>query len=54
VRTEIVAAIEELCDPDPHVRGHPVNREMHQFGLERYISLFNHLGKRAEMGLLRV
>jgi serine/threonine protein kinase len=53
VRPKILPAIEELCDPDPHVRGHPINRKINQFGLERYISLFAHLARRAELGLLR-
>jgi serine/threonine protein kinase len=50
---EIVQAVRQLCNPDPMYRGHPLNRfgVGSQFSLERYVSLFNRLAKRAELGL---
>jgi serine/threonine protein kinase len=54
-RSELVAAIRQLCDPDPMRRGHPKNvlSRGNQFGLERFISLFNRLALRAEGTLKR-
>ena len=51
VSCEIEAAIRQLCDPDPTLRGHPNNRG--DFSLERYVSLFERLASRAEFGLLK-
>lgn len=54
IQEKMVRAIEQLCEPDPLLRGHPYNRRGHSnpYSLERYISLFESLGKRAELGLL--
>jgi len=53
VQREIVTAVRELCEPDPRFRGHPLNRGKNasQFSLERYISLFDLLSRRAELQL---
>lgn len=53
--TELSAAIAQLCDPDPMLRGHPRNRgyNQNQYSLERYISLFNRLARKAELSLKR-
>ena len=55
VRPDMLLSIRELCEPDPVLRGHPLNRLGHgdQFSLERYISRFDLLARRAELGLLR-
>lgn len=54
-RDDIVTTIRELCDPDPGLRGHPLNRTRsgNRYSLERYVSKFNLLARRAELGLLR-
>ena len=45
----LVVAASELCNPDPSKRGHPLERRgtNHQFSLQRYISLFDLLAKKA-------
>ena len=55
VRPNIVTSIRELCEPDPALRGHPLNRLGHrdQFSMERYVTLFDLLARRAELGLLK-
>jgi len=55
VRPDMLLSIRELCEPDPALRGHPLNRlgQGDQFSLERYISRFDLLARRAELGLLR-
>ena len=47
-------AVSQLCDPDPLLRGHPLNRVgiSNQYSLERYVGLFNLLARQAEAGLL--
>ncbi|MGH9504879.1 MAG: protein kinase domain-containing protein [Terriglobales bacterium] len=47
-------AVSQLCDPDPLLRGHPLNRvgTLNQYSLERYVSLFNLLAQKAEIGIL--
>lgn len=44
-RDELKAAIKQLCDPDPALRGHPRTRASvgNSYALERYISLFDRL-----------
>lgn len=46
-------AIQQLCNPDPELRGHPKNIVSggNQYSLERYISIFGNLAKRAELSL---
>ena len=47
---EITAVVRQLCDPDPRERGHPKNKSStRHHSLERYVSLFDLLAKRAEM-----
>ena len=47
-------AVSQLCDPDPALRGHPLNRVgiSDQYSLERYVGLFNTLAFKAEIGIL--
>jgi eukaryotic-like serine/threonine-protein kinase len=48
VRSDLTTAVRQLCDPDPSLRGHPMNRGRHgnPFSLERYVSQFNLLASR--------
>lgn len=52
---ELVSIVKQLCDPDPRLRGHPRNvvNKSDQYSLERYVSTFNLLATRAEIGLFR-
>jgi hypothetical protein len=36
-------AVKQLCEPDPKLRGHPLNvfRKVDQYGVERFISQFD-------------
>lgn len=54
LKKQISRIVSELCDPDPSQRGHPRNRigYANRYGLERYISRFDLLAQRAELGLL--
>lgn len=54
-REEVIAAIRQLCNPDPSKRGHPLTRRSrgNPYSLERYVSLFNKLALRAEYGILK-
>lgn len=53
VRKPLVTAVRELCEPDPTLRGHPLNRGSrgNQYSLERYVALFDLLARRVELGL---
>jgi hypothetical protein len=53
IQDQITTAIQGMCDPDPQLRGHPFNRNSSQYSLERYVSLFDLLAKKAEYGLLK-
>ena len=50
---EITEAIRQLCDPNPDLRGHPKNigSSGNQYSLERYVSIFDRLAKKAEWSL---
>jgi serine/threonine protein kinase len=51
----LVTAFRELCDPEPEHRGHPKassGEHGDPYSFERYISRFNLLADRAEMGLV--
>lgn len=52
-RDDVVASVRELCEPDPMLRGHPLNRRQNQFDLSRYISKFDLLSKRAAISSRR-
>ncbi len=56
LREDIIVMVRELCEPDVRLRGHPLNRggRSNQYSLERYISRFDLLARRAELGLLKV
>lgn len=44
----VATTIHQLCHPDPAERGHPKDRRRHQYALERYISQFDLLARKAE------
>lgn len=50
---ELTSILRQLCDPDPALRGHPQEKRglPQQFSLERYVSRFDALARRAELGL---
>jgi len=52
LRNSLVEVTRELCEPDPTHRGHPRDRSGigNQYSLERYISRFELLAKKAEYG----
>lgn len=54
VRDDVLIPVRELCEPDPRLRGHPLNRRGHgnQYGVERYVAKFDLLARRAELGLI--
>jgi serine/threonine protein kinase len=43
LRVALREAVSQLCDPDPLLRGHPLNRRgvANQYSLERYVALFS-------------
>jgi serine/threonine protein kinase len=53
VREELVTRVRELCEPDPSLRGHPINRARpgSQYSLERYVAAFDKLTRQAEIRL---
>jgi len=54
LRDELTHVVEHLCMPDPSKRGHPSNRRggANQFGLERFISVFDRLSLKAELQMI--
>lgn len=52
---KLLLAYRELCDPDPEARGHPKAKSGggSQYDLRRYVSLFDVLARKAEMGMLK-
>lgn len=49
---EIPELVKQLCNPDPELRGHPKNfRTGNSFALERYVSIFDRLAKKAAWSL---
>ena len=55
LREQILPMVRELCDPDPHQRGDPWmrSRAANPYSLERYISKFDLVARRAELQLRR-
>ena len=52
---ELAPLVRALCDPDPTVRGHPNARagQGNPYSLERFVSAFNLIASRAEIGAYR-
>ena len=53
LRQELVTAVGQLCDPDPRRRGHPRGPGSQRLNLQRYVSLFDLLARRAKYGLYK-
>jgi serine/threonine protein kinase len=52
-RAEVVHCVRELCNPDTNRRGHPMNQGRRQHSLERYMSLFDLLARKAKLDLIK-
>jgi serine/threonine protein kinase len=55
LRAELVEVVRQLCDPQPTLRGHPLNRLAavgNRFSLQRYVNKFDLLATRSRVGLL--
>lgn len=52
-KVELLSIFQQLCEPDPILRGHPKERKRTpaQFSLQRYVTRFDLLVRRAELGL---
>jgi serine/threonine protein kinase len=55
LKREITGLVRELCDPDPNVRGDSTNRQRgcNPFSMERYLTRFDLLSRRADLGHFR-
>lgn len=53
LRSELTQIVRQLCEPDPELRGHHSDRQVKvgMLSLERFVSAFNRLARRAELGL---
>jgi serine/threonine protein kinase len=52
----VVPMVRQLCDPEPARRGHPrtrASRTANPYSLERYVSEFDLLARRAEIGVFK-
>jgi len=57
LQEEIAHIVRELCEPDPLMRGHPKNHSGvpgNEYSVERYITKFDLLARRATLGHFRV
>lgn len=56
LRDDLVPVIEQLCDPDPRRRGLPagIAGRSSRYSLERYVSKFDAMARRAELGIAGV
>lgn len=54
LQKDLVEIVAQLCEPDPRLRGHPMDRGLNQYSMERYISRFNLLARHAELHLLHL
>ena len=55
LRKKLTEIVRQLCEPDIMLRGHPKNRSNsgNSFSLERYITVFDLLARRAETGIFK-
>ena len=56
IQSDMSAIVRYLCEPDPKLRGHPLNRRNplgNQCSLERFVSALDILAKKAELKILR-
>ena len=56
IRDDLTPLARYLCEPDPALRGHPVNRAGRggRFGVERFVSRFDYCAKLSELTLRKV
>ncbi len=54
LRNDLSDLVEQLCVPDPRLRGDPKKRVTDQFSMERYISRFDILARYAELNLFHM
>ena len=56
IRSRLGEAIRQLCEPDPLLRGHPIDigSQGNSYSLERYVSRFDHLARVAEWEMRRM
>ena len=56
IRGRLGEAIRQLCEPDPLLRGHPIDRARRgtSYSLERYVARFDHLARVAEWEMKRM
>jgi serine/threonine protein kinase len=55
LQSDMSITVRYLCEPDPNLRGHPLNRRnpiANQYSLERFVSAFDLLAKKAELKIL--
>ena len=52
---EIAKLVKQLCNPNPRRRGHPrnIDTDGNKYSLERYVSIFDRLARKAEWTLNR-
>jgi len=55
LRKELQDIVRQLCNPNPKLRGHPLDlaQGSNPLSLQRYVSRFDLLARRAELGLFR-
>lgn len=52
LRKDLQDIVRQLCNPDPQKTGHPLNNAQgNPLTLERYVSWFDLLARRAELGI---
>jgi hypothetical protein len=53
LREDLMVLIREMCDPDPRLRGSPRLTALPRYSIERYVSTFDRLSKKADIHLTR-
>jgi serine/threonine protein kinase len=55
LKEELTLTVSQLCDPDPRLRGDPTNRLRNAppFSMERYVTKFDLLARRVEVGIIK-
>lgn len=51
LRDDLLGAIREMCEPDPLLRGSPKRADVGRYSLDRYVSIFDRLSKKADIHL---
>ena len=54
LRDALMLVIREMCDPDPMLRGSPKRTGLPRYAIDRYVSIFDRLSKKADIELTRV